>query len=97
MGGPSFAQSRALREAYNARLAKLEFEERSGKLVDIDALKIEAFKVHRRVRDSILNIPDRCAPQLATMTDAAEIHAYLLGEITQSLRMLAGDIYAPAD
>lgn len=93
--GPSFAQSRALREAYNARLAKLEFEERSGKLVDIDQLKIEAFKVHRRVRDAVLNIPDRCAPQLATMTDVADIHAYLLGEITQALRMLASDVYAP--
>lgn len=97
IGGPSFAQSRALREAYNARLAKLEFEERSGKLVDIDQLRIEAFKIHRRVRDSILNIPDRCAPQLATMSDVAEIHAFLLGEITQSLRMLSADIYAPQE
>lgn len=94
-GGPSYAQSRAVRELFAARLAKLEFEERSGKLVDVDTLKVEAFKVHRRVRDAILNIPDRCAPRLATMTDPAEVHAYLLGEISQALRMLSADIYAP--
>ena len=33
--------------------------------------------------------------QLATMNDVADIHAYLLGEITQALRMLSSDIYAP--
>lgn len=93
--GPSYAQSRAIREAYQAKLAKLEFEERTGKLVDVDTLRIEAFKVHRRVRDSILNIPDRCAPQLATMEDASAIHAYLVEEISRALRQLAADIYAP--
>lgn len=95
--GVSYARSRAIREAYQAQLAKLEFEERSGRLVSVEAVKIEAFKTHRRVRDAILNIPDRCAPQLATMTDAVEIHAYLLSEITQALRQLSSDIYAPAN
>lgn len=93
--GPNYANSRALREAYAARLAKLDFELRSGKLVEIDQMKIEAFKIHRRVRDAVLNIPDRCAPQLAAMTDAGEIHAYLLEEIVQALRQLSADIYAP--
>src|SRR5688500_5153193 len=36
--GPSYAQSRANREAYLARLAKLEFEEKSGKLVDVEEM-----------------------------------------------------------
>ena len=93
--GPGYAQARALREAYMARLAKLEFEERIGKLVDVDTLRVEAFKVHRRIRDAILNIPDRCAPKLAALSDPAEVHAVLLEEITQALRGLAADIYAP--
>lgn len=94
-GGPSYAQSRAVREAYAARLQKLEYEERIGKLVSTEQLQVEAFKVHRRVRDAILNIPDRCAPQLASMSDIAEVHAYLLGEITEALRQLSADIYRP--
>lgn len=94
-GGPSYAASRAVREAYAARLAKLEYEERSGKLVDRDVIRVEAFKVHRRIRDIILNIPDRCAPMVATMADPVEVHAYLLAEITAALRQLAADIYRP--
>lgn len=94
--GPSYAQSRAIRELYAAKLAKLEYDEKLGKLVSADQLKVEAFKVHRRVRDAILNIPDRCSPHLASLTDPADVHAYLLGEINAALRQLAGDIYAPA-
>jgi phage terminase Nu1 subunit (DNA packaging protein) len=93
--GPSYAQSRAIREAYQAKLAKLEYEERIGKLIDADQLRIEAFKIHRRVRDAILNIPDRCSPQLASMSDQAEVHAYLNQEITAALRQLSADIYSP--
>ena len=63
--------------------------------MDIEQVRIEAFKVHRRVRDAVLNIPDRCAPQLAVMSDPAEVHSYLLTEITAALRQLASDIYAP--
>lgn len=94
-GGPSYAQSRAVREAYSARLQKLEYDERIGKLVDVDQVKMEAFKTHRRVRDAILNIPDRCSPQLAVLTDPAEVHIYLLGEIVAVLRQLSSDIYRP--
>ena len=42
-GMPTYAESRAVREAYQARLAKLEFEEKSGKLVNADEVKAEAF------------------------------------------------------
>jgi hypothetical protein len=94
-GGPSYAQSRAVRELYTARLQKLEHDERIGKLVSVDQLKMEAFKVHRRVRDAILNIPDRRSPQLAVLTDPAEVHIYLLGEITAVLRQLSADMYRP--
>ena len=39
--GPSYAQSRAFKEAYNARLAKLEYEEKSGALVRTDSVKVD--------------------------------------------------------
>lgn len=93
--GPSYAQSRAIREAYQARLAKLEYEERAGKLVSIDAVKVEAFKVHRQVRDAMLNIPDRCAAQLSVINDPIEVHSFLLAEINAALRLLSADIYTP--
>src|SRR5574343_413339 len=79
--GPSYAASRAVREAYSAKLLKLEHDEKAGRLVSVDAVRVEAFKVHRMVRDALLNIPDRCAAQLAQLTDTTEVHAYLLQEI----------------
>lgn len=94
-GGLNYAESRALREVYQARLAKLDYEERSGKLVVVDQVKVEAFKTHRRIRDALLNIPDRCAPHLASLADPIDCHAYLLEEIVAVLKQLSADIYRP--
>lgn len=94
-GGLNYAESRALREAYQARLSKLDYEERSGKLVNVDLVKAEAFKTHRRIRDALLNIPDRCGPHLAALSDPIECHAYLLEEIVAVLKQLSSDIYRP--
>lgn len=94
-GGPSYAQSRAAREAYAAALLKLELQEKRGQLVSVDMVKTEAFKAHRRIRDAMLNIPDRCSNRLSTMSDAGEVHAYLLTEINAALRLLAADLWAP--
>lgn len=79
--GPSYAQSRAIREAYQARLAKLEFEEKSGKLVSRDDVRVAAFNAARKARDSLLSIPDRIAPILAGITDDREVHRILTDEI----------------
>jgi len=81
-------QSRAIKEAYLARLAKLEFEERSGALVSADEVKNEAFKTARVVRDSILNLPDRLAAQLAAETDPVAVHLILSEELRKALESL---------
>ncbi len=81
----TFQQARTLREAYMARLAKLEFEEKSGKLVQVDAVKNEAFKVARVVRDNLLNIPDRVAAELANETNQFKVHQRLTQEIRRAL------------
>jgi hypothetical protein len=84
----TFQQARTLREAYMARLAKLEFEEKSGKLVTTESVKNEAFKVARVVRDSMLNIPDRIAADLANETNQFKVHQRLVTEIRRALEDL---------
>lgn len=81
----TFQQARTLREAYMARLAKLEFDEKSGLLVKADAVKNEAFRVARIVRDNILNIPDRVAAELANETNQFKIHQRLTEELRRAL------------
>lgn len=95
-GGPSlaqpagleFAQARAVRELYAARLARLEFEERQGKLVSVDQMKVEIFRKARQVRDRMMAIPGRVADQLAGETDARAIRTVLEKEIRMALEAL---------
>ncbi len=83
--GPSYAQSRAIKEAYNARLAKLEYEEKSGALVRTDSVKVAWFNVLRILRDRVLNMPDRMAPLLASETDPKRVRELLDVELRQIL------------
>lgn len=87
----TFAQSRAVKEAYLARLAKLEFEEKSGRLVNADGMKNEAFKLARIVRDAILNIPDRISAELAAETEPFKVHTRLTEELRVALEALAAE------
>lgn len=76
-----YQTSRAVRESYMARLAKLEFEERQGSLVSAADVKVAAFNVARRARDLMLAIPDRVATVLAASDDPHEIRRVLSGEL----------------
>ena len=89
---PSFAQSRAIREAYAARLTRLEYDQRSARLVDKNELKMRLVKLHMGVRDALRTIPDRVAPIVAAEIDQAKIHAMLLKEIGQALEGLSNAI-----
>lgn len=85
--GPSYAQSRAVKEAYHARLAKLSYEEKSGSLVKIDAVKVSWFNILRVLRDRVLNLPDRLAPILAAETDPKKVRDLL----EEDLRLILND------
>lgn len=87
---PSLAENRSIREFYAARIAKLEYEQRAGKLVSKDELRLKLAKLHLAVRDNLRTIPDRVAPVLAAETDQAKIHAILLKEIGLALEGLKG-------
>src|SRR3989338_1374870 len=84
----NYAAARAAREHYQARLAKLEYEEKSGKLIDAEKVKKDAFELARRVRDHILNIPDRISAELVGITDQPTMHSVLLRELNTALQEL---------
>lgn len=58
-------KAKALKETYLARLRKLEFEEKSGRLVDRDAVEKALFSLAREDRDALVNWPARIAPLIA--------------------------------
>lgn len=80
-----YNKARAARELYQFRLAKLEYEERTGKLISRDEVQVAAFNKYRRFRDQLLTIPDRVAAILAAETDAARVHEILAAELRRAL------------
>ena len=84
----TYQQSRAIREAYNARMAKLQFEKETGKLISSEQVRMDAFNAGRIVRDRLLNIPDRIIPQLIGKTDVKEMEKLLQSELIAALNEL---------
>lgn len=86
---PDLNQSRARREHYQAEKARLEALQGRGELVPAADVKAQAFALARQVRDALMGIPDRLAPQLAATQDARVCHHLLGEEIRVALRGLA--------
>jgi hypothetical protein len=82
---PDYARARAVRETYLAKLAKIEFEERSGNLVSKHEVEVAAFNRFRTFRDGMLNIADRLSAVLAAEVDSASVHEILTTEIRKAL------------
>lgn len=87
--GPSYQQSRAIKEAYSAKLLRLQFEKELKKLISVDEVKVVAFNAARMTRDRILNIPDRVIPQLVGKTDIFEMKEILKAELIKALEELS--------
>lgn len=86
---PPLAQSRAIREAYQARLARLDYEERTGTLVSKEKVREAAFQRARTLRDRLLALPDRLASELAAITDPRELREVLDAELRQVVKELS--------
>lgn len=90
--GPDYNVSRAVREAYTARLAKLEYEEKTGTLVKADEVKLRWFNTLRIVRDRMLQMPDRLAATFAAEMDPLKIKTEMDAEIRRILDDAADEV-----
>ncbi len=84
-----YASARTMREAYKAKMAKLDYEEREKQLVDARKVREEAFQTGRLVRDALLGIPDRMADILAAENDPSQVRIKLYNEIEAALQSLS--------
>jgi len=84
-----YARARAARELYQARLAKLDFEARAGKLVELGPLREWLGEQVHRFRERALAIPD----QMAGLLSAAD-REKLRGKLIEALSEIA-DEYDP--
>ena len=63
-GGPPLAVSKQVKAAYEAKLAELDYKERSGEMVNLQDVRKEAARLARQVRDLLLThgFPSVAAP-----------------------------------
>jgi phage terminase Nu1 subunit (DNA packaging protein) len=88
----SFAQAKTAEMIFRAKLRKLEYETRTGKFISADEVKVKWFQITRQIRDKLLGLPSKLAPQLAALNDMKEIRDLLDAEIAATLRSLQEDI-----
>lgn len=81
--------ARKIKEHYEAKMAKLEYEKAAGLLLEKAAVERDAFRNGRQIRDGLLSFADRLAALLAAESDANKIHALLTKEVHQLLAQLA--------
>ncbi len=84
-----FVTARTMREAFRAKMARMEYEEKAGKLTDAAKVRDDAFRAGRMLRDALLGIPDRLADVLAAEEDSLAVRQLLENEIEQALEKLA--------
>jgi len=88
---PPIAKSKAMREAYQARLAKLEYEKESGRLIDAEQVKLELFTAGRSIRDAVMAVVDGHSAKLASITDPHRVHAELYAALASALDRVIPD------
>jgi len=87
----NFNQARTRRERFQAELARLEFEEKSGMLISAEKVRAQQFTLARNVREALLNIPNRIAPSMVGLSTLHEARMILTKEIHAALTSLADE------
>lgn len=85
------AEAERHRDSFIARLRQIEFDQKSGAVVDAAEMSKKVGEEYARVRTRLLSIPAEQAPQLARCKTVPELQDRLLGLIVRTLEELAFD------
>ncbi|MBU9379414.1 hypothetical protein [Burkholderia gladioli] len=88
--GTSFDEARRIKEVYLALLHRLDFEKKSGALVDLETASTVLFEEFRAQRDAWLNWPAKVGPLIASELgiDADKITAVLVAHVHKQITQL---------
>lgn len=75
-----YAEALRRKEVYLAKLRELEFDVKSGRLVEADAVAKAQFEIARRVHDQWMAWPNRIGPEIAAELGADHVQAVLVLE-----------------
>jgi hypothetical protein len=82
------------RERAVGSMRELEYRQKAGELVEIVMVERTFTTATKVITDSLLSLPDKMAPLLASITDVRQLRELLSAEIRQTLSSLPTDIGA---
>ncbi|MFL6437472.1 MAG: hypothetical protein ACJ71Q_07830 [Terriglobales bacterium] len=92
-GSLNFLEARTIREQIKAKLDKLEYDRRTGKLVESEKVKEVAENAFKNVRDRLLILPRTLSAVLAGTSKASEAEQILTDAIFNALEGLSTDVF----
>lgn len=78
--------ARLIRETFQARLVKMDFDEKSRTLINKDTVYKQQFAASRKLRDKLLTLGDRIAPIVKGKANITEIAEAANTEVRIALR-----------
>ena len=88
----SYAQVRLADMVFRAKLRRLEFDTRQGKLVEAAVVKERWAAILVVIKERILAVPDKLAPELTALTDERQVRDSLKREMHAILKAIHEDI-----
>jgi phage terminase Nu1 subunit (DNA packaging protein) len=88
----SYAQAKLADMVFRAKLRRLEFETRQGKLIEAETVKTRWASILVEIKERILAMPDRLAPEVTALTDERQVREALKREMHALLNLLRSDV-----
>lgn len=94
--GPTLVSAQIEATQERARLLRAQNDLREGKTISVDAAAKEAYESARVIRERMLNIPSRLAPDVAGESDPRKVFILLDAAIREALTSTAAALLADA-
>lgn len=79
--GTTFAQARTADMVFKARLRKMEYDQRMGKLMETDLFRRRIEAIFVAIKETAMAWPNRVAPEIAPLTDERQVWEVLMREV----------------
>ena len=88
----NYAQAKLADMVFRAKLRRLEFDTRQGKLVEAAVVKERWAAILVVIKERVLAVPDKLAPELTALTDERQVRDHLKREMHAILKAIHEDI-----
>jgi len=78
-------QVKLFKEFYLGKMAQLDYNIKTGKYSLNEEIEKNAYELGRKVRDAVMNVPERMSSIIATMDDEIQIRELLVEELIYAL------------